>query len=114
MQMIALLFFGTGCVLVLISLPLIYRKIPMNRFYGIRMRASFRSDSDWYDINEYGGRLLAWWSAPIIVVGIAGFFVPTNRLNDYVAVASVVSLGSVLASLVLALLWVRRRKVEGP
>ena len=92
----------------MISLPLIYRKIPMNRIYGIRLRESFRSEQNWYDVNEYGGRALARWSVAIIVVGIAGFFVPISRVNDYVLAAVLVSIGSVLAALIQMLRWVRR------
>lgn len=43
----------------LLSLPLIFRKVPMNHFNGIRLRASFESEERWYDINAYGGRQLA-------------------------------------------------------
>ena len=58
-----------GLVTLLISLPLIYRKVPINAFYGIRIRASFQSEQRWYDINAQGGKLFAKWSALIIVPG---------------------------------------------
>ena len=78
-----------GLVTLLISLPLIYRKVPMNAFYGIRIRASFQSEQRWYDINAQGGKLFAKWSALIIVAGLIGFitdrslslFTPPSQLS---------------------------------
>ena len=48
---------GLGILTAVFSLPLIYRKIPLNRAYGIRIRAAFASNDNWYSINEYGGKL---------------------------------------------------------
>lgn len=69
---------GLGVLTAVFALPLIYRKIPMNRAYGIRIRKAFASNGNWYSINEYGGRLffafglfmlcfsfLTWQSAPL-------------------------------------------------
>lgn len=48
---------GLGILTIAFSLPLIFRKIPMNHAYGIRIRKAFVSDGNWYSINEYGGKL---------------------------------------------------------
>jgi hypothetical protein len=47
-----------GIALVVLSIPLVAGKVPMNRFYGIRTRKAFASDRNWYEINAYGGKLL--------------------------------------------------------
>ncbi len=64
----------TICALVFIGLaiPLIKRKIPMNYIYGARFKASFKSDKNWYEINEYGGKALFLVSIPILIYGIVG------------------------------------------
>jgi SdpI/YfhL protein family len=49
---------GIGLATVLVSLPLVMRLVPMNRFYGVRVREAFASRRNWYEINAYGGRLL--------------------------------------------------------
>jgi apolipoprotein N-acyltransferase len=49
---------GIGLLLALLSIPLILRKIPLNRVYGIRIRKSLASQHNWYEINAYGGKLL--------------------------------------------------------
>ena len=47
-----------GLVMIGLSVPLILRWVPMNRVYGVRIRKAFVSESNWYAINAYGGRLL--------------------------------------------------------
>ena len=72
--LIASAILGVGIITFCVCLPLIYRKVPMNRFYGIRIPQSFVSAERWYDINAYGGRLLVRWSCLIMAIGLAGFF----------------------------------------
>jgi hypothetical protein len=48
---------GIGLLTALLAIPLIMRKVPMNRAYGIRVRKAFLSDSNWYELNAYGGKL---------------------------------------------------------
>lgn len=55
-------FLGTihivaGLLLMGLAVPLIARRIPMNRWYGVRIPKSFLSDANWYAINSVGG----WW-----------------------------------------------------
>lgn len=47
-----------GLVTMALSLPLVFRRVPMNRFYGIRTRAAFESCERWYEINAFGGKVL--------------------------------------------------------
>jgi len=47
-----------GPVLILTSIPLIFRWIPQNRLYGFRILATLRSESVWYDANARFGRHL--------------------------------------------------------
>jgi uncharacterized membrane protein len=96
-----------GLVTLLISLPLIYRKVPVNAFYRIRIRASFQSEQRWYDINAQGGKLFAKWSALIIVAGLIGFFVPIDIFLFYVPVAVVAILLAVLMPVIQVLRWAR-------
>ena len=96
-----------GLVTLLISLPRIYRKVPMNAFYGIRIRASFQSEQRWYDINAQGGKLFAKWSTLIIAIGLIGFFVPAEIFLFYVPAAAVVVLLAVLMPLIQVVRWAR-------
>lgn len=49
---------GFGMLLTALSVPLVLRKVPMNRIYGVRTATAFISDRNWYEINAYGGGLL--------------------------------------------------------
>lgn len=40
-----------GPLLIVLSLPLLFRWVPRNRIYGFRVAATLRSDSVWYDAN---------------------------------------------------------------
>jgi len=96
-----------GLVTFGVSLPLLYRKVRMNRFYGIRIAESFVSDARWYEINEYGGRLLVRWSWPITLSGIVGFFVPSQFSLSYLCVAVAILLVSALAPLIQTIRWAK-------
>ena len=111
MTAVAILILLSGVLILLVSLPLVYRKVPMNHFYGVRIRACFESDQRWYDINAYGGRLMAIGSLPIMAAGIAGLFLPADWLQPYVWTALAVTLASLLVPLVLILRWSR---LKGP
>jgi SdpI/YfhL protein family len=96
-----------GLVTLCVSLPLLYRKVRMNRFYGIRIAQAFVSEERWYEINEYGGRLLARCSWPIILSGIIGFFVPSSLFLGYLAVALGILFVCVFTPLFKTIRWAR-------
>ena len=45
-----------GPVLIVLSIPLMLRWIPPNRFFGLRVPSTMSSDSLWYDANALIGR----------------------------------------------------------
>ncbi len=61
---------------IVMAIPLIRRKVKMNRMYGVRLNKSFESEDNWYKINEYGGRQFILWSIPLAVIAVATFFLP--------------------------------------
>jgi len=44
--------------------------VPMNRFYGIRIAKAFVSDSNWYAINGFGGRVLTAYGLALLAFGV--------------------------------------------
>jgi uncharacterized membrane protein len=54
-----LFVWGLPLLLILMSIPLILRLIPPNRFFGVRVPASKYSEESWYRINRVGGSILA-------------------------------------------------------
>lgn len=89
---IAILFAG-------LSVPLIFRKVPMNHFYGIRFRQSFKSKEAWYEINEYGGKALLLSSLPILLSGVYGFL---QKPQNYPLIGPVVLMISITAACLLS------------
>lgn len=106
---LACLITTVGLITISLSLPLIYRKVPMNAFYGVRIPASLASERRWYEINAFGGRLLAKWSVLIIISGLTGFFLPQSALFVYQWVVVGVVLISVLAPLAQVVVWASRQ-----
>ena len=91
-QIIASLTGCTGVVLFGLAIPLIQRRIPPNSIYGIRTKASFASESDWYRINSIGGRHLAVSGLLILIVGAVGFFLPMSVFRYYSTAAAIATL----------------------
>src|SRR5215470_12362839 len=106
-SLIGFAFVIVGLVTFFVSLPLLYRKVPMNRFYGIRIAQSFVSDARWYEINEYGGRLLARWSWPVTVAGVIGFVAPSHFFLAYLWIALAILVISVFVPLLQTIRWAR-------
>ena len=71
-----------GIVFILVSLPLIAKKIRMNQFYGFRIAKAFKSEENWYKVNHYGGRQMMQWSILLIVIGVLYFIFPIKGLPD--------------------------------
>ena len=65
-----------GFLIILFCIPLVKRKIKMNKWYGIRISKSFKSEENWYKINEYGGKIFIYWSILIVLMGIISLFLP--------------------------------------
>ena len=104
----AIAILSAGLMIFFVSLPLVYRKVPMNSMYGIRIPAAFESEQRWYDINAYGGRQLAAWAWLIIAAGVAGFFLPEDDSSIYVPVSTIVVFAAILIPLVRIGQWTCR------
>ncbi|MCB1232515.1 MAG: SdpI family protein [Verrucomicrobiae bacterium] len=92
-----LVHLGVGLLGAGLSLPLIWRKVPMNRLYGVRFPQSFRSDEAWYAINAYGGKVLLVASILIVGAAVYGLLFPSPA---YFITGTVVILVSVLLACV--------------
>ena len=82
----------------------------MNRWYGVRIREAFVSEERWFEINEYGGRLLLIWSLAIAATAAVGAFLPSRDWVAYDWAALVVVLGGL--ALVMALIHQHARNPD--
>lgn len=74
-----------GVLFVALSIPLVAKKVPMNRFYGFWIPKAFESEKNWYEINRYGGRQLIRWSLLLIVIGALYFTFPLDSSRSQLA-----------------------------
>lgn len=104
MLALAITLFMSGALLTAICLPMIYRKLPMNAWYGMRTAKTFRSEEAWFHLNEIGGMLFSLLGFPLMLGGAIGFFLS----DQYVALVGIASSVVCLASVVFAVfLFVR-------
>jgi uncharacterized membrane protein len=66
-----LLFPGLGLLLVALGWPMAARRVPPNRWYGLRVSATFADERVWYDANAVAGRDMMVLGAVIVVVALA-------------------------------------------
>lgn len=93
-----------------ISEPLVKRQVGPNNWYGFRYGKAMRSEAAWYDINEYGGRRMQRWWAPIAVAGLLALVVPIN--NPWVALPiALMPIGTVWSGVET---WRYQRRYEEP
>ena len=107
---VAIALLAVGGITLATCRPLIKRRVPMNRFYGIRVREAFKSKERWFDINAYGGRQFAMWSLPIVITGMLGLFLPTHLVFIYIPIAIGVIVLSALIPLIRTVRWIRETK----
>lgn len=86
-QMMAILLLASGGLVAGLSLPLILGWVPPNRWYGVRVVASFQSKTLWYRINHRGGAYLFFWSLVVVLVGCGLLMVPRPLANGVVILA---------------------------
>lgn len=98
---------GLGFVTTAVSIPLVLRAVPMNRWYGIRIPKAFKSDRLWYDINAYGGKLLLVYGVLLVIFGIVGQDFTPSETSLWMAPFVVLPLLGIFPILVLINLYAR-------
>lgn len=86
----ALVTMGVGLLLVALNIPLIRRKVPMNKTYGFRLAEAFKSEKNWYDINAAGGRIFMLWTLPIFAAGLIQLFLSRKSGIAYFVLMGIV------------------------
>ena len=61
---------------IVVAVPLIQRKVKMNRWYGMRIKKAFASEDNWYQINAYAAKRLILYALVLAAIGILTFFAP--------------------------------------
>ncbi|MEO6053256.1 MAG: SdpI family protein [Chthoniobacterales bacterium] len=108
MEKLPWLNIGVALLIMLLCLPLIFRQIPKNHFYGVRFFQSYKSEKNWYAINEAGGKILIAWSFPILIWGIIGTLLPDKEESFYSSGSSVIVIVCMLIACVQSYFTARK------
>ena len=54
--MMITIFISLGVLEIILGLPLMYKKIKPNNFYGFRMKKTLSNEKLWYETNKFMGR----------------------------------------------------------
>ncbi len=105
--MITALYVGFGLLLILVALPMIFGKVPPNRWYGFRTNRTLANQEIWYPANSYSGKLLLAAGAVISLAAIILALIPGLSANAYAIVMVVVLTAAVLLAVVGSLRYLR-------
>jgi hypothetical protein len=97
-----------GVLMIVLSIPLVLGKIPMNCVYGIRIRKAFASQSNWYAINAYGGKVLLGFGLFLAVFGHLGRDVAPPPTSIWAPLFLIVPLLALVPVAVLISVFARR------
>jgi hypothetical protein len=95
-------------MMIAFSIPLILRKVPMNRAYGIRTRKAFASESNWYAVNAYGGKLFLGLGLFLVAFGCFGGGLAPEPTSLWAPVFMIVPLLALVPVFVLINAFARR------
>jgi hypothetical protein len=101
-----------GPVLVLLSIPLMFRWIPPNRFFGLRIPSTLRNPSVWYDANALNARHL--FGLGLFLVFLEFVLPRSARSVTLRLVASIGFAAVIIADWRTATRWERERRDTGP
>ena len=92
-------------LIALVALPLVFRWIPRQSFYGVRTVKTLASDEIWYPVNCFAGVLMIMSSAIYIIV--AWYLPDTTTVTAMGLGIWVIHLGAFIFPLIISLLIIR-------
>jgi len=94
-----------GPVLVLMSIPLLFRWIPRNRLYGFRVAATLRNDTVWYDVNARSARHFLLLGSIMVALE---FVLPRSLRNEVLSTLAIAGL-----AVITIVNWRRANRLAG-
>jgi hypothetical protein len=98
-----------GIIFLLFSIPLLKRKVPMNRMFGFWFPQALTSTENWYAINAYGARRMMLWSLAMIFIGLVSIF---TQLLAVRALQLILSLAPLLVLVPIIECYLYARKMQ--
>ena len=100
MTMANLLLAGLSVMLVLVSIPLLLRRIPPNAFYGLRVPATYADEWVWYEANALAGRDMVALGVLLVVLALVLPLLGLKGGTPPLVWAAVAGVGSLVMTLV--------------
>lgn len=91
-----------------ISIPLIQKRVPPNRWYGFRTSKTLRSAEIWYPANAYGAKLLLAASLFNLLPVLVFAFLPGITPEMYNCIVTLFMTVTLFVSLVMSLRFIQK------
>ena len=109
---------GSGLVLIGAGLPLARRRVPPNRWYGMRFPSTLADEHTWYSVNERSGRDLLILGATVVVVTLSAPLLLPRWNPEFrallVAFVLIVGLAAITGRAIRHVGRLRRNYASGP
>jgi uncharacterized membrane protein len=99
MPLLMLIYIATSALIIVLSVPMMQRKVKPNRWYGFRVPKTLNNPDIWYDANAYCGRWLVIAGAATIIASLVFGVIPDISLDLYVMLVTVVMIVSMFIGL---------------
>ena len=106
MVLLLVLYISVGLLLSGLLLPLMWREIPPNHWYGFRVRRTLESETVWYAVNEFSARRLLGVGIATVASAVAMFFL-TSNVDVYATAVATVVLAGLAVSLIQSFSYLR-------
>jgi hypothetical protein len=83
MTALLILHLASGVLLMLLSLPLLWEKVPPNGLYGFRVKATLENPQIWYAANKFAAKRLLVASAVLVMAALILYFIPGIGADTY-------------------------------
>ena len=104
----AILFFLlTGLLFVLLSIPMIKRRVKPNAWYGFRIPETTDNPEIWYPANVYAGKGLRISGLLTMIASLITLLIPGLTFDGYAMVVMGVMLAGVLMTLALSIRYAK-------
>jgi len=77
-----------GAIFIGLGIPLAARKVPRNRVYGFRTKATLADDDTWFRVNELAGRQMTALGVVFVLSAAASFVLFQDRALQMVMIAA--------------------------
>jgi hypothetical protein len=100
--LLLILFVSSGGMIVALSLPMIWRKVGPNPWYGFRVPRTLEDPAVWYAVNAYCAKGMLGVGVGTCVLAVVLYLVPGVDLPTYGSVVGAAVLAGIVVTLVLS------------